>query len=319
MQDLISVVVPVYNAEKWLEKCVKGIIGQTYKNLEIILVNDGSTDNSGDICNKLAALDNRIKVVNKNNGGVSSARNIGIQKSTGKFICFIDSDDTVSPTHIEHLINSYKPYSFTCCTSFTEFGFLKAFNKDVITVNIQEFKKNYLWITCFMVTNSPFNKIYLTEIIKKYNIEFDVKIKIGEDAIFNLDYLKHVQQVIVANKDTYFYSQNLESATHQFNDKNTLDRIYTNNLLWQFFENSDNSYNYSAFRIMTFLNIINYDLKFNCEHSNKKDRLIYLLNFTNVENDIKNLKMPLNKWFVKYSLIRILKFKNYKKYLKCVL
>lgn len=99
--DLISVIVPIYNVEKYLQECLDSIINQTYKNLEIILVDDGSTDNSGIICNEYAKKDNRIKVIHKKNGGLSSARNAGMDEcSVGGYITFVDSDDWLNWIHM---------------------------------------------------------------------------------------------------------------------------------------------------------------------------------------------------------------------------
>ena len=100
---LISVVLPVYNVENYLEKCLNSVVKQTYKNIEIIIVNDGSLDSSIDICNKYANKDSRIKVFTKPNGGLSDARNFGIKKSMGEFITFIDSDDYVTDDYVEYL------------------------------------------------------------------------------------------------------------------------------------------------------------------------------------------------------------------------
>lgn len=100
---LISIIVPCYNVEKYLPKCIESIINQTYKNLEIFLVDDGSPDNSGKICDEYAAEDERIKVIHKENGGLSDARNVAIDKATGEYILFIDSDDYVALNHVEHL------------------------------------------------------------------------------------------------------------------------------------------------------------------------------------------------------------------------
>ena len=107
MGPLVSIVVPIYNVEKYIDKCVDSIINQTYKNLEIILVDDGSPDNCGDIADKYAELDNRIKVIHKSNGGLSDARNAGLDISTGEFICFIDSDDYVEMDMIEKTLNRH--------------------------------------------------------------------------------------------------------------------------------------------------------------------------------------------------------------------
>ena len=105
MEDLISVIVPVYNVEKYLNKCIDSIINQTYKNLEIILVDDGSQDSSGKICDEYTKKDNRIKVIHKENGGVSSARNIGLNNATGEWIAFIDADDWVDEEYLQTLFN----------------------------------------------------------------------------------------------------------------------------------------------------------------------------------------------------------------------
>ena len=94
-KDLISIIIPVYNVEKYLKECVDSVRKQTYKNLEIILIDDGSKDNSGKLCDELAKEDNRIKVIHKENGGLSDARNVGIENATGEYIQFIDSDDFV--------------------------------------------------------------------------------------------------------------------------------------------------------------------------------------------------------------------------------
>lgn len=104
--ELISVIVPIYNTSKYLSKCIDSIINQTYKNLEIILVNDGSTDNSLDICNKYKLIDSRIIIINKDNGGLSSAKNIGLDNHKGRYIAFIDSDDYVDNNFIGELYNN---------------------------------------------------------------------------------------------------------------------------------------------------------------------------------------------------------------------
>lgn len=107
---LISMIVPVYNVEQYIEKCLESIINQTYNNIEIILIDDGSTDKSGIICDNYSKIDNRIKVFHKKNGGLSDARNFGIKKSKGKYITFIDSDDSIESDYIEYLYNLIKKY-----------------------------------------------------------------------------------------------------------------------------------------------------------------------------------------------------------------
>ena len=101
--DLVSIIVPVYNVEKYIEKCLNSLFGQTYRELDIILVDDGSTDKSGELCDRLAKMDKRVRVIHKKNGGLSDARNRGIDAAKGRYITFIDSDDYVSGNYIWHL------------------------------------------------------------------------------------------------------------------------------------------------------------------------------------------------------------------------
>ena len=110
MKDLISIIVPIYKVEKHLKKCIKSIVEQSYTNLEIILVDDGSPDNCGKICDEYAKKDCRIKVIHKKNGGLSDARNCGIDKSSGKYLMFVDSDDYIDKNICEKLINASKEY-----------------------------------------------------------------------------------------------------------------------------------------------------------------------------------------------------------------
>lgn len=123
MEQLVSVIVPVYNTEEYLDECVESIVLQTYKSLQIILVDDGSTDMSGDICDKWKELDKRIIVIHQKNKGVSYARNIGLQESTGQWIAFVDSDDSVKNNYIEKLLNLSKKWKtdISCCLSNATF------------------------------------------------------------------------------------------------------------------------------------------------------------------------------------------------------
>ena len=106
MQEKISIIVPVYNVENYLERCVESILKQTYTNFELLLINDGSTDQSGDLCDQLASKNENIKVFHLENAGVSNARNVGIQNSTGEWITFVDSDDFITPDYLETLISA---------------------------------------------------------------------------------------------------------------------------------------------------------------------------------------------------------------------
>lgn len=110
-KPLISVIIPVYNAEKYLERCVKSVLGQTYSNLEILLVDDGSPDNCGRMCDEFAAIDSRIRVIHKENGGVASARNAALDAMTGKYVTFVDSDDYAAEDYIQYLYSLISEYN----------------------------------------------------------------------------------------------------------------------------------------------------------------------------------------------------------------
>lgn len=115
MKELVSVIIPVYNVEKYVEECLYSVINQTYQNLEIIVVDDGSTDGSSDLCDKFSLIDTRVQVIHQQNKGVSAARNIGISKSTGKYITFVDSDDYIDDTMIEKLVEKAVEDGFVMC------------------------------------------------------------------------------------------------------------------------------------------------------------------------------------------------------------
>ena len=153
--DLISVIIPIYNVEKFLSFCIDSIVNQTYKNLEIILVDDGSTDNSGKICDEYALKDNRIKVMHKQNGGVSSARNVGLNIAKGKYIGFVDSDDYVENDMFEILHNLIikNNVDISCCNKFV-------FKKNKFTAS-----KNFPNDTSLLfneVLNNPKHDFYVT-------------------------------------------------------------------------------------------------------------------------------------------------------------
>ena len=209
----VSVIVPVYKAENFLPKCIDSILNQTYKDFELILVNDGSPDKSGKICDKYSEKDNRIIVIHKKNGGVSSARNIGIENATGKYICFVDSDDFLENNYLEELINTKENYSEVeniWCGFQTVTDYSKSNAKEVIAdsskfLSIYNNKDIMLlhekWLDC-----SPWNKLYMQKIIIDYKIKFPEDMFLGEDLIFNLNYLENTNgKIIIINKPIYNY------------------------------------------------------------------------------------------------------------------
>lgn len=199
---LVSIIIPVYNVEMYLDECLNSVINQDYKNLEIILVDDGSTDKSGEICDKFAKKDNRIKVIHQKNAGVSSARNKGLDSKSGDFVTFVDSDDTMGKEHILNMVNLLKDDADMVCMPL---------NKNIITQNIREFNGikslryilreqygkylNYSWSNC--------NKLFKSDVIK--NIRYLSDEKVGEDLSFSWKAFLSSKKVIFGNKKTYNY------------------------------------------------------------------------------------------------------------------
>ena len=207
---LISIVIPVYNAELYLCKCIDSIISQTLDDWELLLVDDGSVDASYSICNEYAEKDTRIKAFHKKNGGVSSARNLGILNAQGKYITFIDSDDWVSSTYladfdIENIcsdralvlqgIRQYNPYKdeYNDMFSYSDASF-----------NLQENPED-LYDKKLLINGCPVAKLFVSHIIKAENLLFNEKVSLNEDHLFFFDYLYHVDTVITKKASNYSY------------------------------------------------------------------------------------------------------------------
>ena len=193
----ISVIVPVYNVEKFIRKCLDSIINQTMEDLEIILVDDGSIDNSGIICDEYAKNDNRIVVIHKENGGVSSARNVGLNKAKGKFIAFIDSDDYVNDDYLEKLYNPNVDMVF-CGIKH------KKIERDIILNNEEEgifnIKGNVInKLIDSRYINTVYSKMYINQIIQEHNIRFREDMPLGEDTVFIIDYIEYIKNIEVKN------------------------------------------------------------------------------------------------------------------------
>ena len=185
----LSVIVPVYNAENCLGKCVDSLVNQTYKNLEIIPVNDGSTDGSAALCDALAAQDDRIKVIHKPNGGVSSARNAGLDAATGQYITFADSDDWLDSDAYSKCMSE----AATADADLVVFGYETHLSygntKTYMDCNMftrYEYKENIArYISTGVGFNAVWNKVFRARIIDDYNIRFDETMQINEDGVFN--------------------------------------------------------------------------------------------------------------------------------------
>lgn len=224
MKPIVSIIIPLYNAEKYLRKCLDSILKQTFKDFEILLVNDGSTDGSEVICKEYCQKDSRVKLFCKDNGGVSSARNLGLENSSGDYISFIDSDDYVKPNFIESLYNRMPDCDYVLCgyiKLFTD-GATKCYPEIGVPIlnreQIEQIIKNIVFEDSpYNGLYSVFNKMYRREFIA--DLRFDIKRHHGEDWWFNLCLYDKSQKIGVIEDCLYYYSisNNANSLSKKFN------------------------------------------------------------------------------------------------------
>ena len=230
---MISVIVPVYNVEKYLDNCVESIVNQTYKDLEIILVDDGSPDNCPAMCDEWAQKDSRIKVIHKENGGVSSARNIGLDNVTGEYIGFVDSDDYLKSNMYELLIENLTATNsdISVCSTFLvdENNNIKADNIFESQVLNQEEAVKFL---SYKMNNSLWNKLFKKDMFK--GCRFDEGHTFGEDHLILLQVLKNVNRVSFISDSLYYYVQRSNSTTGSKFSKRSFDQVYMKDALYNF-------------------------------------------------------------------------------------
>lgn len=219
----ISVIVPVYNVEGYLEKCVDSIINQSYKNLEIILVDDGSTDNSPVICDSYAEKDNRIKVIHKENGGLSDARNAGIKVASGEYLGFIDSDDYIDTRMYEILHSNIEKYQcdLAVCSfyhSYKSGNVCKGNNTK--NIEVMDSKQSIKNLNC--IHPMAWNKLYKKSIFN--NLLYPVG-RYNEDTFIIMDILTSIESCVVVDEPLYYYVMREQSITKARFQKKHLDII----------------------------------------------------------------------------------------------
>lgn len=213
---LVSVIIPIYNAEKYISKAVDSVINQTYRNLEIVLVDDGSSDNCGNICDGYAVNDSRISVIHKKNGGVSSARNTGINAANGDWICFVDSDDWIEPSAIEKsLLSAIENNCEMCIFDFDIVNHNSVVNKDSLKINgtaFTELSDTDLFLAYACALGSIWNIITKAAVIKR--LKFDESISFREDEIFRWQLYGSIKSFCYIREVLYHYRANSLSAVN---------------------------------------------------------------------------------------------------------
>lgn len=203
----ISIIIPVYNAEKYLRQCLDSVLAQTYSDFEVLLINDGSKDNSGKICDEYAAKDTRFTVFHKENGGVSSARNLGLENAQGEWVTFVDSDDYIADEFLEVFINYNDQVDFKLMgvkkkNKKQETDHFCFANSEVFL--LAEFLSKY---SLYQYFAGPWAKFFKAKIIRENKLRFDEALFWGEDALFNIQYLRSCTQIATIRKELYFYRE----------------------------------------------------------------------------------------------------------------
>ena len=242
-QPLVSIILPVYNAQSHLERCIGSILAQTYRDLELIILNDGSKDQSLPVCEAFRAKDSRILLVDKDNSGVSDTRNLGLKLAGGKYIQFVDSDDHIAPDYTQHLVTAAEqnhadlviaPYkkvipagvskpeqvleqlqddlgvmSVARPPEVREYGFLPAgiYDKDTFALRLMDKPASYFYSVLW-------NKLYRRDILTGNDIRFTSELRWAEDLVFNMQYIQYAQTFVSIAAPGYFYVQNPQSICH---------------------------------------------------------------------------------------------------------
>lgn len=283
-KKLLSIIVPVYNVEKYIDKCIQSVLYQTYSNWELILINDGSPDNSPKICENYAEQDYRIKVIHKENGGVASARNMGIEIATGDYITFLDSDDYLHPEFINHLLN----LAISNNADIVQCGFLKGIDKEF---PILDSKEKINSVDNYDIFLKGFAKIIVWgKIYKKYVIE---GLPIPENKLFEDDFITwrwyfNAKKIIVTTRLLYYYTDNNESTMSNYIKKPRLDFMDAYNERINFFKriNEKSMEDYSRIHFCKALL-----LTYNNNKLTKDQKILIINNFMKNWMQIKDSKV----------------------------
>lgn len=217
---LVSIVIPVYNVEKYLKKCIESVLNQTYKNIQIILVNDGSTDNSPALCDEYKQMYDKVEVIHKSNGGLPDARNAGLKRAKGEYVGFIDSDDWIEPNMVEHLLHNIIEYDADISSvelqKVQEETELEQKPCKIECFSQEEYAKKFFKIGSQKIVHYICNKLFKRQILDDNT--FEKEFSIGEDVVAFCKILLKANKVVSSNQIMYYYRQNT-GMTAKFNDR----------------------------------------------------------------------------------------------------
>lgn len=224
MTPEISIIVPVYNVENYLRDCLDSILKQTFRNWECIMIDDGSVDASGDICDEYCKNDSRFTVIHSSNKGVSSARNKGLEVAVGQWLCFVDSDDRMTEDALDHMLSlNLKNKADVCICSLVRPGF----RPHKPTILSEKEKRELIW-ACLtyqtikysskgLLVDAPWAKLFRTSLIKDNNIRYVDGLCKSEDALFVSEFYNYASRIVLDPHQVYFYTVNSNSICHTYN------------------------------------------------------------------------------------------------------
>ncbi len=223
----LTVIVPVYRAEQYIQRCAQSILGQQAVDLELLLVEDGSPDRSGVLCDQIAAQDRRVRVIHRENSGASAARNVGIEAASGTYIQFVDADDTITSDYSAAMLEAVEQNGADLAIAgytIVQGGVRSCFQAaaEMVISNRAELCRQFDQLYFGMLVNSPCNKLYRRELLCA---RFPEDVPMGEDLLFNMAYLQKVERVVLLRHGGYLYDKdNEDSATKNFTH-NTPERM----------------------------------------------------------------------------------------------
>jgi len=309
----ISIIVPMYNSEKFISRCVDSILSQSYTDFELILVDDGSTDSTVSICENYAKNDNRILLLKKENGGVSSARNFGLKHAVGELIMFVDSDDSIRPLCLERVAE------ISDSADFIIFGISFCFLNHSIDTRPVDNLKNYS-VTEFLASSelysyksslsSPWARVFKRDIILENNISFNESMSFAEDSLFNVQYLNCCKSVCLDSNCFYNCDKtNENSITHKF-----IPNYYNSRKIYVegadiVFSKLMSPENYERFVYEALYNFIG-SITYTFQHTtDKKSRMEIIKNIC--DNEFLNSKTNKNLSFCQNFVLFLVKKKMY--------
>ncbi len=316
----ISIIVPIYKVEKYIRQCVDSIISQTYKSLEIILVDDGSPDNCTSICDEYALKDSRIIVIHQDNKGLIEARKSGLRAATGEYVCFVDGDDWIEPDMYDNIRSAVEKYGPDCV--ITQFYYSYPDKEDKSNYHLykeyysrREMEKEVFptMLFCepyysFGIYPNCWTKVFKKEILEKHLYGVDSRIRMGEDIAFTFPCLMECQSIAFIDKPFYHYRINPESMTKSY-DERLYDRIF---LPYEILKSSNTAISLAQQLPYYLLYLINFFLRNelnakNADNSNRNLKLKAIVDNSEMQNRLKTVDKKILPLHTRILLRAILK------------